>query len=146
VRGEEFHPWRAPCLRMPRHPPPRPKRPRSPTRRRGEESSERGAEETPTDDEVVERRTKMRHDPAYANRPSRTQAGARMPSKRRGRVVAISSEEEEPLSPRGEEFDIQQDFRYAPKPVSGRFDVATDVSANVSPAALNVFSNMWTSY
>jgi hypothetical protein len=70
-----------------------------------------------------------------------------MPSKRRGRVVAISSEEEEePLSPRGEEFDIQQDFRYAPKPVSGRFDVATDVSANVSPAALNVFSNMWTSY
>jgi hypothetical protein len=40
-----------------------------------------------------------------------------MPHKRRGRVVTISSEEEdeeEHLSAQGgEEFDLQQDFRYA---------------------------------
>jgi hypothetical protein len=104
-RGEPFGAWRAPRCRMPKRPAPKPKRPRSPARRRGEDSSERGGEETPTDEDVVERRTKMRHDPVYGNRVAREKPGARMPHKRRGRVVTISSEEEdeeEHLSAQGE--------------------------------------------
>jgi hypothetical protein len=109
VRGEPFVAWRAPRLRMPKRSVSRPKRPRSPPRRRGEDSSERGGEETPTDDEVaVERRTKLRHDPAFDIRQPREKPLNRLQDKRRARVVAISSEEEEePLSPRGEEFDLQ---------------------------------------
>lgn len=117
MRGEPFRAWRAPRLRMPKRPVPKPKRGRSPPRRvRGEDSEDRGGEETPTDDDMVERRTKLRHDPMYGmSKMTREKPLSRLQDKRRARMVAISSEEEEePLSPRGEEFDLQQDFRYAP--------------------------------
>ena len=116
VRGEPFGAWRAPRVRMPKRAAPKPRRPRSPPRRRGEDSSERFEEETPTDDEVVERRTKMRHDPLYANRVAREKPTARTPHKRRGRVVSISSEEEDEEdhldAQGGDELDLQQKLRY----------------------------------
>ena len=106
---------------MPRRASSRAKRPRSPPRRRVEDGADRAGEETATDDENVEQRTKLRHDPLHAPRNSRDKAAARTPPKRRRRVVAISSgEEEEPLSPRGEDDDLQHDFWYGPKPVLGR--------------------------
>ena len=93
-------------MRMPRRSGSKMKRMRSPTRHRGSES---GGEETATDEEMRERRTKQRHDTRYEARGAKERAAGRTPPKRRRRVVDISSDEEEEeqqLSPRGDDFDM----------------------------------------
>ena len=111
VRGEAFVPWRAPRRRMKPRSGSRLKRPRSPQRQRGEESSDRGAEETATEEEERERRTKQRHDPRFAARSAKEKGPARTPPKRKRRVVDLSSGEEEKTEERGEEFDLEAEIR-----------------------------------
>lgn len=90
----------------------RPKRARSPPRHRVEDSSDRGAEETATEDEERERRTKQRHDPRNAGRAAKEKGPARTPPRRKRRVVDLSpGEAEEKTEELGDEFDLQQDFR-----------------------------------
>lgn len=89
------------------------KRPRSPPRHRGEESTDRGGEETATEDEVRERRSKQREDTRYAAHGTKEKPSGRAPAKRRQRMIRISSgsEQEQPMSPRGHDSDMHQDFR-----------------------------------
>lgn len=108
MRGEAFVSWRQPRVRMPRRTGSRLKRVRSPPKRRGSPTSDRDAEYTATDEEMAERRSKHREDTRYAHR-----AREEAPKKKR-RVVEVTSgeEEEEHLqSPRGDDFEFQQDFR-----------------------------------
>jgi hypothetical protein len=71
VRCETFIPWRQPRLRMLRRSGSRLKRVRSPPRDRGLESSDRGGEETATDMEMYERRSKHRQDTRLRSRVSK---------------------------------------------------------------------------
>ena len=151
MHGEGFIPWRCPRLRMPRPAGSRLKRIRSPPRQRVEESLDRGGEDTPTDDETLERRTKQRHDPRYAGRTTKEKAPGRTPPRRKRRVVELSSaeDEEKEHSSRGEDFDLQHDVRYvhSPSPSNlGRLcrcgrrlgrhpDAETDVCWNMQPFA-----------
>lgn len=111
VRGEAFVSWRQPRLRMPRRSGSTAKRMRSPPRHRGSES---GGVDSATEDEVLERRTKQRHDPRYAARANKERGAGRAPPKRKRRVVDLSSgsEEEHQLEPRGDDSELQQDFRF----------------------------------
>ena len=115
VRGEASDPWRQPRLRMPRRSGSRLKRVRSPPRHRGSEISDRGREETATDVEMLEQRSKHRQGTRYASRVTKEREAGRTPPKRKRRVVAISTEEEEEdpnqLSPRGDNLELQHDFK-----------------------------------
>jgi hypothetical protein len=85
---------------------------RPPARRRVSES---GGEDTATEDEVRERRTKQRQDPRYAARANRERGAGRAPAKKKRRVVELTSgseEDEAQLEPRGEDSELQQDFRF----------------------------------
>ena len=122
MRGEGFLPWRAARVRMPRRQLSRPKRARSPPRRRTEDDEERAGEDTATDEDVLlERRTKLRHDPHAAIPRFRDRAAARTPPNHHRRVVAAhSGSEEQPASPRREDDDLHLDDRYASQPFLGR--------------------------
>ena len=91
------------------------KRVRSPPRHRGSEISDRGREETTTDVEMLEQRSKHRQGTRYASRVTKEREAGRTPPKRKRRVVAISTEEEEEdpnqLSPRGDNLELQHDFK-----------------------------------
>jgi hypothetical protein len=76
-----------------------------------EESSDRGGEDTATEDEERERRTKQRHDHRIAGRSGKEKVSTRTPPRRKRRVVDLSSGEEEKTSEQGEDEDLQQDFR-----------------------------------
>lgn len=78
-----------------------------------EDNSDRGGEETATEDDALERRTKQRHDLRYAARTTKDKAAARTSPSRKRRVVALSlgEKEEKDQSSRGEDDDLQQDFR-----------------------------------
>jgi hypothetical protein len=96
---------------MPRRSGSRLKRARSPPRHRVEDSSDRGGEDSATEDEERERRTKQRHDPRHAGRSAKDKVSTRTPPRRKRRVVDLSSGEEEKTSERGEDDSLQQDFR-----------------------------------
>ena len=114
--GEAIVPWRQPRLRMPRRSGSGLKRVRSPPRLRGSESLDRGGEETATDTEMQERRSKQREDTRLRSKPAaqREVAGRTPPNKKRKVVEATTKEEEEDpnqLPPRGGDLELQQDFK-----------------------------------
>ena len=102
--GEAFRVWRQPRLRMPKRSGSKHKRVRSPPHHRGSDSSDRGGEETATDMEMYERRSKQREDARSRSKVTKDREAERSPPKRKRRVVVIATDEEEDdpnqLSPR----------------------------------------------
>jgi hypothetical protein len=100
---------------MPRRSGSRLKRVRSPPRHRGSESSDHGGEETATDMEMSEWRSKHRQDTRVRSKVSKDREAGRTPPKKKRRLVEISTEgeEEDPnqLPPRGGDLELQQDFK-----------------------------------
>ena len=113
--GEAFRAWRQPRLRMPRRSGSRQKRVRSPSRHRESDSSDRGGEETTTDMEMYERRSKHREDTRLRSKVTKDREARRTPPKRKRRVAEIATDEEEDdpnqLPPCGDDLELQQDFK-----------------------------------